>query len=190
MAAFGFWVLDVGENRLLASKGAVLEGPYIDRVTAEFQALTIGLDWLVREGLNRRKIVAYTDSPDVFQSTGGIDRGIQAYPNAPAGVRETFAQFPQLAIKLIDRSQNKKSVDLALQAYVSAQETERMLRVPEVLPELTRIGPYEFLVGDRYKVNIQDGTCTCPDFRRTHNDEYPIRCKHLLAAIKVQSEQE
>ncbi|MBN1318313.1 MAG: hypothetical protein JXA42_22720, partial [Anaerolineales bacterium] len=60
VAAYGFWVWDVGENRLLISHGAVSDrGPDVDQDAADFLALTTGLEWLVRAKLHRRKTIAY-----------------------------------------------------------------------------------------------------------------------------------
>jgi hypothetical protein len=190
IAAYGFWVWDVGENRLIISHGAVSDrGQGIRQEQADLQALTTGLEWIVKTGLHRRKTIAYTDSLTAFQIADSGQPVGASRPEAALALK-TIAQFSQLSIQLVNLSNNRKAIELAVNAYVNAQELQRMKRVPEVLSELRRIGPQTFLVGDRYRVDLQTGICTCPDFQRIHSSIYPVRCKHLLAAIQFQNEQD
>jgi hypothetical protein len=94
-------------------------------------------------------------------------------------------RFPQLSLELISEKENQHAIQQAVAAYVAIQEERRRQRTGEVLRELFATQPGHFLVGNRYKVDLEAGTCTCPDFRRMYTDEYPIRCKHLLAAEQL-----
>jgi predicted nucleic acid-binding Zn finger protein len=90
--------------------------------------------------------------------------------------------FPQHSLQLIPEAHNRQAIQAADEAYVKAQEAERLARVAEVLPELRHTGGGLYMVGKRYRVDLEAGTCSCPDFARVHSERHPIRCKHLLAA--------
>lgn len=191
IAAYGFLVWDVGENRLLQEHGAIAaKGPEATPLAAGYTALIEGLGWLVRHGHRRRRIVAHTDHVLVCdQLSGGrpVHDGEQ-WQLVREGQR-IVRLFSQLSLKSISEQVNDHAVRLAAGAYVAAQEDKRLQRVPAVLRELRPAGPDIFLVGDRYQVDLAAGTCTCPDFRTMHSDQYPIRCKHLLAALQQRSSQ-
>ncbi len=189
IATYGFVVWDVGENRLLQEHGAIAaKGPEATPLAAGYTALIEGLGWLVRHGHRRRRIVAYSDNVLVCdQLSGGrpVHDGAQ-WQLVREGQR-IVRLFSQLSLKSISEQVNDHAVGLAAGAYVAAQEEQRLQRVPAVLRELRRARPDIYLVGDRYQVDLAAGTCTCPDFRTMHSDQYPIRCKHLLAALQQRS---
>jgi len=189
MATYGFLVWDVGENRLLVEHGALIaEGKEATPAVAGHRALIEGLNWLIRQEQHRRRIVAYSDSVLVHDYLSG-DRPVRDEAHWPL-VREAqraMRLFPQFTLKLISRQNNGRAARLAADAYIAAQEAKRLRRVPAVLRELRPVGPNLYLVGDRYKVDLAAGTCACPDFRRMHTEQYPIRCKHLLAALQASS---
>jgi hypothetical protein len=184
VATCGLLVWDVGENRLLLEHGRHLaEGKGVSPAFADRRALSEGLNWLIREGLYRRRIVAHTDSALIYKAGTG-DRSAQGAAHGPVAeeLRELIKRFPQLTLRLISRQKNRRARRLAAAAYVAFQEDRRRQRAAGVVGELQRVDAEIYLVGDRYKVDLATGTCTCPDFRRMHTEKYPIRCKHLLAA--------
>lgn len=187
MACYGFAVWDIGHNRLLIRHGALIEhGEAMDAVAAGHHALLEGLGWLRRQGAHRRRTVVGTDNPLAYAQLQG-DRPAQDLPYAPLiqQVARMLAGFPNHTLQLIPAERNNQAIQAADDAYVSAQEAERLARVAEVLPELQPAGPGLYRVGDRYWVDLQAGTCTCPDFRQVHSERRPIRCKHILAALQV-----
>jgi ribonuclease HI len=187
IATCGLLVWDVGENRLLLEHGRLIaEGKGVSPTFADRCALGEGLNWLIRQGLYRRRIVAYTDSVHIYEldEQGAGERPAQKVAHRPLAeeLRELVKRFPQLTLKLISRQENRRASQLAAAAYVAFQEDRRRRRAAEIVDELQRIEAKIYLVGERYKVDLAAGTCTCPDFRRMHTERYPIRCKHLLAA--------
>lgn len=184
VATCGLLVWDVGENRLLLEHGRHLaEGKGVSPTFADRRALGEGLNWLIREGLYRRRIVAYTDSALIHEQ-GAEERPAQRVTHGPVAeeLRELVKRFPQLTFKLISAQENRRAGRLAAAAYVAYQEDRRRQRAAGVVDELHRAKAGIYLVGERYKVDLAAGTCTCPDFRRMHTEKYPVRCKHLLAA--------
>jgi ribonuclease HI len=182
VATCGLLVWDVGENRLLLEHGRLIaEGKGVSSSFADQRALGEGLNWLIRQGLYRRRIVAFTDSVHIYELDELNEQGAGERPLAQE-LRELVKRFPQLTLKLISRQENRRAGQLAAAAYVAFQEDRRRERAAEVVDELQRVKPEIYLVGERYKVDLAAGTCTCPDFRRMHTERYPIRCKHLLAA--------
>ncbi len=191
IAAYGFVVWNVGENRLLQEHGALAaKGPEATLVAAGYHALIEGLGWLVRHGHRRRRIVAYSDNVLVCdQLTGGRSVHDGAEWQFVREGQRTLRLFSQLSLESISEQVNDHAVRLAAGAYVAVQEEQRLQRAPAVLRELRPAGQDIYLVGDRYRVDLTAGTCTCPDFRTMHSDQYPIRCKHLLAALQQHSSQ-
>lgn len=186
IATYGFRVWDVGENRQLMEHSAVAaEGAAVTRALADYRAIIEALNWLIREGHRRRRIVAYTDSRLVHEQLTG-DRPVEESAHWPL-VREAqraVGAFRQLSLELVSEEENSGAARLAAGAYVTLLEARRLRRVPDVLAELLPAGSQQFLVGERYRVDLAAGTCTCPDFRRMHSELYPVRCKHLLAALQ------
>jgi hypothetical protein len=191
MACYGFSVWDVGQNRLLIRHGALIgrghgRGEDLDAVAAGHHALLEGLGWLIRQDEHRRRLLVCTDHPLVYAQLQG-DHPVPDAAHGPlAGqVLATLARFPQHALHLIAPERNVQAIEAADEAFVAAQEAERLARAAEVLPELRPAGPAIYLVGDRYRVDLAAGTCTCPDFRAVHTERHPVRCKHLLAALQL-----
>jgi hypothetical protein len=191
MACYGFSVWDVGQNRLLIRHGAPIghgQGPgaAVDAAAAGLHALLEGLSWLIREDEHRRRLLVCTDDPIVYtelQRDGPPPAAAHGF--LVRQVISTLARCPHHALQLIAADRNVQAIGAADDAFVAAQEAERLARAPEVLPELHPVGPYLYLVGDRYRVDLAAGTCTCPDFRTVHTERHPIRCKHLLAALQL-----
>jgi predicted nucleic acid-binding Zn finger protein len=177
----------VGENRLLVEYGRLIaEGSQVTQELADHQAFMEGLIWLLRQEDHRRRIIAHTDSIQVYNH---LARG-QPVDNSTLQptvdeMRMTLGRFPQLELKLISTQENRNAVERAAAIYVKVQEQRRRQRAAEVVGELYQARPGHFWVGNRYRVNLEAGTCTCPDFRQMHTDRYPIRCKHLLAALEI-----
>ena len=72
IATYGFVVWDVGENRMIMEHGRLIaEGAQATQSLADHRALIEGIQWLVREGLHRRRIVAFTDSAPAYQGLMG-----------------------------------------------------------------------------------------------------------------------
>jgi ribonuclease HI len=184
IATCGFLVWDVGENRLLIRHGKqVAEGKHITKELADHRALIEGLKWLIHQEYHRKRVLAFTDNRQV------IDHLSPALPVFASGLSDvvhelqrTLDRFSQLQLDLVPIHENLDAAEQASAAYVSVQEERRRQRSAKVQSELYQIRPGHYWVGNRYQVDLEAGTCTCPDFRQIHSDEYPIRCKHLLAA--------
>ena len=187
IATYGFIVLDVGVNRQLIAHGApAAEGKGVTPMLAHCRALVEGLHWLIRQKMHRRRTMVHTDSREIYIAVWNTEPPDDPKVMAPiCGARDTLGRFDKLELRLISEQANALAVGQAERAYVTAQENRRRARAPEVLPELHYVEPGLYLVGQRYKVNLRDGTCSCPDFQRMHSDRYPIRCKHLLAVIEA-----
>jgi hypothetical protein len=187
MATYGFAVWAVGENRMIMEHGRLIaEGAQATQALADHRAVIEGVGWLVRQGLHRRRIIAFTDSTLVYQHLMGEGPvSHEEYLPIVWDARRAVGQCPQFTLKLILPHENSRAVQQAVNAYVAAQEARRRQRASEVIPELSPAEPGVYLVGDRYTVDLEAGTCTCPDFRQMHTQQYPIRCKHLLAAIAL-----
>jgi ribonuclease HI len=190
LATYGFVVWDVGENRMIMEHGRLIaEGAQATQGLADHRALIEGVKWLIRQELHRRRITAFTDSALVYEHLMGEGPvSNEEYRPLVWEARRAVGQCPQLTLKLIPPHENSRAVQLAANAYVTAQEARRRQRASEVLPELSRAEPGVYWVGDRYRVDLEAGTCTCPDFRQVHTQKYPIRCKHLLAAISLEKD--
>jgi hypothetical protein len=191
MACYGFSVWDVGQNRLLIRHGALIGrggggAEALGPVAAGYHALLEGLNWLIRQDEHRRRLLVCTDHPLVYaQLRDDGPAPDPAHGPLVGQVLTTLARFPQHTLQLIAAERNVQAIEAADEAFVAAQEAERLARVPEVLPELIALAPTLYLVGDRYRVDLAAGTCTCPDFRTVHTVRHPIRCKHLLAALQL-----
>ena len=191
IATCGFLVWDVGNNRLLIEHGRQLaEGRQATQVLADHRALSEGLAWLIRQELHRRRIVAHTDSDLVYDH---LARGRPVLHDSLWELvqesRGSLKKFPLLALELIPLQKNHHAAQMAAAAYVAAQEERRRQRAVEVVGELYPGRPGRYWVGNRYQVDLEAGTCTCPDFKQMHTEEYPIRCKHLLAAAQLHSQE-
>jgi hypothetical protein len=190
MACYGFAVWDVGQNRLMIKHGGLIgAGEGQDATMASHHAALEGLRWLIRQAEHRRRVVVRIDHPLAYAEI----EGRQAAPSSRtrtlvAEVRQTLARFPQHALQLVPTGQNQQAMLAADQAFVEAQEADRRIRAAEVIPELRSVGSGVYRVGDRYRVDLAAGTCSCPDFRQVHSERHPIRCKHLLAAWQVANE--
>jgi len=188
LATYGFVVWDVGENRMIMEHGRLIaEGAQATQALADHRALIEGVKWLIRQELHRRRITAFTDSALVYEHLMG-DGPVSNQEYLPLiwEARRAVEQCSQLTLKLIPPHENGRAVQLAANAYVAAQEARRRQRASEVIPQLSLAQPGVYLVGDRYRVNLEAGTCTCPDFKQMHTQQYPIRCKHLLAASSLE----
>ena len=187
IATCGFLVWDVGNNRLLIEHGRqVAEGKQATQILADHRALSMGLAWLIRQDLHRRRIVAHTDSDLVYDH---LALGRPVLRDSLWGLvqeaRGPLKRFPQLTLELIPLQDNHHAAQMAAAAYVAAQEERRRRRAAEVVGELYAGRPGLYWVGNRYQVDLEAGTCTCPDYKQMHTEEYPIRCKHLLAAAQL-----
>ena len=187
VAVCGFVVWDVGENRQVMAYGGVLGPPpgwkRVTPLAAEYQSLTAGLNWLVEHELHRRHGFAYSDSVLVVEQLSGqrpVEKDAEWDLLRPA--RKALSLCPNFKLALVSGERNVLAAEAATEAWVAFQQTERRERALAVLQELTQVSPTTFLVGDRYKVDLAAGTCSCPDFRRWQRENYPVRCKHLLAA--------
>lgn len=187
IATWGFLVWDVGENRMLIEHSAsVKKDENTSALLVGYHALNQGLKWLIQQDYHRKRTVAYTDDALVFgQLTGKYPVKEKDIWPVLHEVQKAIGLSPLLTLRFIHLENNDRAVQLAIDAYVAAQESRRMERISPILRELRQIGPKLFLVGDRYRVDLEAGTCTCPDFIRVHSDRYPIRCKHLLAALNL-----
>jgi len=187
IATYGFLVWNVGENRLAAEHGAVVsEGTGVNQLLADHGAMLAGLSWLTRQDLYRKRTLALTENPLVYEQLAGKKRVLKQTLGPMVQQSKSLLQrFPQLTLKYRPLPADSRVSKLAAKAYVAAQEAKRRQRTAEVIRELQAVGPQQYLVGDRYKVDLAAGTCTCPDFRRMHTQLYPIRCKHLLAAAQI-----
>lgn len=186
VASYGFVVWDVGENRLLMEHGAVVpEDIGVSWIGASYHALQAGLSWLVEHQAHRRRLQAYTDNPLLLDQLFGrrsVER--EDHWDLLRDVQRMMRLCPLLELCLVAEEQNGRAIELALAAYVEGQEARRLARTDEVLKELLLVQPGVYLVGDRYRVDLEGGTCTCPDFTANQRRNLPIRCKHLLAAIR------
>ncbi|MGQ9556169.1 MAG: SWIM zinc finger family protein, partial [Anaerolineae bacterium] len=79
----------------------------------------------------------------------------------------------------LPREENTAADELSRQAYNAALGESRAERAKTVRLE-EREGA--LIANDKYVVDPQAGTCTCPDFVRRH-----ATCKHLIAAGERQS---
>lgn len=187
VAACGFLLWEVGENRLVMEYGGALGPPAgwkrMTPLAAEYGALVVGLNWLVEHRLHKRHGIVFCDSPLVVAQMHGrrpVERPADWDLLRPA---QRALQFcPQMALELVSEERNRPAIDRATEGWVAFQETQRRERAQAVLQELRQVGPGLYLVGDRYRVDLAAGQCTCPDFRRWQRENYPVRCKHLLAA--------
>jgi len=186
-AAAGYWVLDLGQNRALVTFGGLIElEAGSNESVAQLQALILLLNWLDRAGLQKRRIAVSLDSLAVYALLADRNRG--RVPWAAGRFDELMVllhEFSDLEFKLVDLSRNARAVQLAVEGYVNALERRRRARTRDVIPQLEPCGPHQYRVGDRYRVDLEAGTCTCPDFRRWHTGRFPIRCKHILAALEL-----
>ena len=91
----------------------------------------------------------------------------------------------------VPREENEEADGLSVQAYVEYEEAKRRARIKGVLPRLEKLETGKYLVhGSQttYLVDPDAGTCTCPDFEKRHSKRFPIRCKHILAALEAEEE--
>lgn len=184
IATCGFVVWDVGENRQLISHGKVVaEGRHVTEELADILALLEGLRWLIHQEFHRKRVLAFTNNRSVVHRLSlrrpAMSKGVS---DAIHELQRVVGRFPQLEVDVAPPDKTIDAFEKASAAYVSVQEDRRRQRVPEVLNELYQIKPGHYWVGNRFQVNLEAGTCTCPDFRQNHTEKYPIRCKHLLAA--------
>ncbi len=181
MATWGYVIYRDGE-RLLAGKGVVGEGKGMTANVAEYTALIEAMRWLLGAGYQKRETVLHTDSQMAVRQLEG-EWAVKSHRirSIHKQAKRLKWQFRKIRFVWVPRRQNEEADALSVEAYVEAREEKRRERAAAVA--LERHGPNQFLANGKYSVDTEANTCTCPDYKRRHSARYPIRCKHLLAAL-------
>ena len=183
IACFGWQILEDGVI-IQEDDGVEARGPKATNNMAEWAALLYGLR--AAAALRPESLEIRGDSQLVINQLTGSWR-MNAARLRP--YRERCLELLrgcQWGARWIPREQNEATDALSRKAYraeaLAEAEEKRRAKVPEVLPRLQPLGDGVYSVGGVYVMDIHAGRCTCPDFVRRHTEDFPLRCKHLLAA--------
>ena len=183
IACYGWLLLQDGKE-IAQGDGVEARGPKATNNVAEWSALLYGLR--AAAALRPESLEIRGDSQLVINQLTGSWR-MNAARLRP--YRERCLELLrgcQWGARWIPREQNEATDALSRKAYraeaLAEAEEKRRAKVPEVLPRLQPLGDGVYSVGGVYVVDVHAGRCTCPDFVKRHTENFPLRCKHLLAA--------
>jgi len=188
IACFGWLLLDERGQVVQEGNGVEARGPDATNNVAEWAALERGLR--AAAALRPESLEIRGDSQLVINQLTGSWR-MNAVHLRPYRERCLYLlRGCQWAARWIPREQNEAADALSRKAYraeaLAEAEEKRWAKVPEVLPRLQPLGDGAYSVGGVYVVDVHAGRCTCPDFTKRHTADFPLRCKHLLAAEEAE----
>jgi len=187
VATFGFLIYRDGKL-VHEGKGVVGTGGGMTNNVAEYSAAISAMEYLLQKGPGG-KVTIHSDSMLlVRQMQGGwkvrSPRIEPVHRRARGLVRRLSVRF-----RWVPRERNEAADRLSVQAYVDYQESKRRARTAGVLPRLSKMGDALYQVQAQptpYLVDLEEGTCTCPDFRKPNSQRFSVRCKHVLAALEME----
>ncbi|NSW82782.1 MAG: reverse transcriptase-like protein [Syntrophothermus sp.] len=185
IATWGF-IIKQGKKTLHQSCGTAAIGKEATNNVAEYTALINALEHLNSSGITG-KIIVKTDSQLMANQLNGTyavrsKRIIPLYQKARALMKKLNAR-----IVWIPREKNADADALSVKAYCQELEKSRLEKA-KTITDIIKTGPYEYIINGKYTVKLNSRPfCTCPDFAR-HSGRFPIRCKHILAALEYQAE--
>jgi len=180
IACYGWLLLQDGKE-IARGNGVETRGPDATNNVAEWSALLYGLR--AAAALRPESLEIRGDSQLVINQLTGSWRMNAAHLRAYRDRCLDLLHGCQWTARWVSRGQNEAADALSWLAY---EEEKRRAKVPEVLPRLQPLGDGMYSVGGVYVVDAHAGRCTCPDFVKRHTENFPLRCKHLLAAEEME----
>ena len=184
IACYGWLLLDERGQVVQEDDGVEARGPDATNNVAEWSALLYGLR--AAAALHPERLEIRGDSRLVINQLTGSWRMNAAHLWSYRDRCLDLLHGCQWTAKWIPRDRNEAADALSRKAYraeaLASEEEKRRAKVPEVLPRLQSLGDGMYSVAGVYVVDAHAGRCTCPDFVKRHTENFPLRCKHLLAA--------
>ncbi|MFQ3293213.1 MAG: ribonuclease HI [Halobacteriales archaeon] len=172
---WGFVVKD-SDGVVATERGYIGEGDGVTNNVAEYTALTHALEY-AREELDVDTLHVHGDSQLVIrQLTGEYDVNSQRLRPLWREARRLCNDFEERHFQWVPREENVEADALAEREYEERAYPDRLERAKS---EDMSVSPREdgtYLVKDEYVVDLDAGTCTCPDYRQRN-----ATCKHLFA---------
>ncbi|PTD94092.1 ribonuclease H [archaeon SCG-AAA382B04] len=150
------------------------KGDGITNNVAEYTALIEGLKYL-RDNCSDSKIKVYGDSQLVIRQMTG------QYAVRSERIKPLWKEAKDIAKEMntfyqwVPREQNEEADALAVQEYEDKAFPKRKKKAKEEDMSVEKIDTSTFKVKDKYVVDIDEGTCTCPDHQTRG-----VKCKHIF----------
>jgi len=188
VATYGF-VIQRGGELIQQGSGVLGEGEGMTNNVAEYTAAIEALRWLLEHGYEGRRVTLMSDSMLLIKQLRGLWQ-VRSPRIAPLyhQARKLASHF-KVRFRWVSREENEAADALSVEAYVEYQESKRWARVAGVVGRLSEVGDGLYQVQAEptpYVVDLREGRCTCPDFRKLNSQRFSIRCKHILAALEVE----
>lgn len=185
-ACYG-WVAYQNGERIGEGCGVICSGPEATNNVAEYTAVIKALEWLLASQLENEKIEIRSDSQLCIYQLQGI-YGVYSPRIKPLykKARQLAGKFRDLHFRWVPREQNEEADELSRKAYRSTLrenqiDPKRLERARQLISSVKPIGNGLYIVRSQisnkeYKVDLNSGTCSCPDSQKRG-----IKCKHILA---------
>lgn len=170
---YGFVVRE-GDEIVKKGSGYLGKGDNMTNNVAEYTAMIEGLKYL-RDNYADRKIMVYGDSQLAIRQMTG------RYAVRSERIRPLWKEAKDIAKEMnisyqwVPREQNEEADALSVQEYEDKAFSKRKEKAKEEDMNIRRIGTSTFKVKDKYVVDIDEGTCTCPDHQNRG-----LKCKHIF----------
>ena len=188
VAAYGFVIYE-GKKKLSEGKGVIGQGKGMTNNVAEYTAAIEAMSWLLGHEYQGKKVTLASDSMLLVKQLSSSWR-VRSERIRPLHRRASeLARRLRVRFHWVPREENEEADGLSVHAYVEYEEAKRRARIKGVLPRLEKLETGKYLVhGSQttYLVDLDAGDCTCPDFEKRHSERFPIRCKHILAALEAE----
>ncbi|MEN8097779.1 MAG: SWIM zinc finger family protein [Chloroflexota bacterium] len=181
----GFTITDMGANRQIAVHAQVLNvAQSVEQTT--IIAATEAMEWLVAEKMHKKQVILRMSNMNAYILISGntANAGEDTW-KVLRQFQANASMFPYLDLRLVSPSEVEGTRQQTEKIYVAHQEGKRWQRAKSTLSELEQVSDTKFAVGERYIVDLETIHCTCPDFQHTYTKRFPIRCKHILAAMII-----
>lgn len=174
----GTWgfVVKVGDETVTTERGYIGEGEGVTNNVAEYTALIKALEY-ARDQLNAETIHVHGDSQLVIrQMTGQYNVNSQNLIPLWREARGIAADLGTVHFQWVPREQNEEADALSKQEYEARAYADRLERAREEDMDIDAQAGDIYEVKGKYTVDLDAGTCTCPD-----HQQRGAKCKHLFA---------
>lgn len=182
----GTWgfVIEAGGDTLAKERGYIGEGEGITNNVAEYTALLEALEH-AREEVSAAAVDVRGDSQLVVrQLRGEYDVNSPRLRPLYERARRLLSAFDAARLRWVPRERNREADRLSRRAYEEHAYADRLERAKAEAMAVEPLGDGRYRVKGEYEVDLEAGTCTCPDF-----EHRGAKCKHLFK-VELEGEPE
>ena len=181
------WGFVVKRDGVIIKKdcGILGSGAGMTNNVAEYSAAVNAIQWLKEHHLMAEEVTLRSDSQLLIYQLQGryAVRSERLRPLYHQLIKDLKA-FRRVSFRWIPREQNEEADALSRQAYWQGQDDKRKERGAELVKDVVKIEDNLFNIeGKEYVINLEDKSCTCPDFVKRHRV-----CKHLWAVLLAEQQ--